>query len=262
MNKQLLSEQLHLLGLSEDESSIYLFLLENGPRTPLELSRQMDLNRSKIYRLIELMQSKRIIEDTKTAWGQKLVAAPPENLELIIIKEEETLSHKKSILEDLVNDLKELPAGVKSTFQVKHYKGLEGLKQMFWNGLKAKENTLIFGYSSIDQFVGWDFAEKLRQESVERKLHFYEITNSSPSKDWTKVEKFREVYQHTRWISPQKLTINQYTEIHDEHIRVYNWDEKELVGIELINKNLSEMMKQIFWHYWSIARVSSPSKKA
>lgn len=254
MNKQILIEQLETLGLSDDEAEVYLFLLENGPRTPLELSRQTSINRSKIYRLVEVMQEKKLLEDTKSAWGQKLVAAPPDNLELIIMREEEQVKQKKDLLTGLIDDLQELPGETHSSFQTKHYKGMEGMKQMFWNGLKAKEETLIFGFSSIDKFTDWKFAEKLRQEAVDRKLHYFEITNTKLSSDWANIKELLEIYQKTKWINPTKLTIKQYTEIHDDIVRVYNWDKKELAGIEIINTNLAEMMKQIFWHYWEIAK--------
>lgn len=253
MNKQILVEKLEKMGLSEDESEIYLFLLENGPRSPLELSRQTNINRSKIYRLIEVMQEKKLLEDTKTAWGQKLVAAPPDNLELIIARDEEKVKQKKIILDGIIDDLLELPGESESSFQIKYYKGLDGIKQMFWNGLKAKEETLIFGYDSIDKFVGWDFAERLRKESVRRKIYFYELTNDDLDDSWTDIYELLAEYQKTKKVDKKLLTIKQYTEIHDNLVRIYNMDEKERIGIEIINKNYAEMIKQIFWHYWEIA---------
>ena len=82
MNKQLILKQLVDIGLEEIEANIYLHLLENGPRTHLELSRETNTDRSKIYRYVEKLLKKNLIEESNDAWGKKLQAAKPSNIEL------------------------------------------------------------------------------------------------------------------------------------------------------------------------------------
>jgi len=56
MNKQIITTQLEQFGLDEIEAKIYLNLLETGAKTPLDLSRETNINRTKIYRYLERLK--------------------------------------------------------------------------------------------------------------------------------------------------------------------------------------------------------------
>ncbi len=49
MNKQIIISQLATFGLDDVEAKIYIHLLQRGPQKPLELSRDININRSKIF---------------------------------------------------------------------------------------------------------------------------------------------------------------------------------------------------------------------
>ena len=61
MNKNELINYLTNLGLTEDEVAVYLGLLEKGEGTPLSISRLTGINRTKVYRLIEQMERRKLL---------------------------------------------------------------------------------------------------------------------------------------------------------------------------------------------------------
>ncbi len=250
MNKQLISENLLKLGLENDEAIIYLHLLEKGAKTPLELARETNINRSKIYRLTEKMQKKHILEETNTAWGQKLQASDPSHLEILVKEAEEELKSKEAILPSLIEGLMQMTNSTQSIFEVKHYKGIEGFKQIIWNEFKSKE-LLVFGFESMNEMVGKQFAEKLRQEGVARKQKIYEITNTI-SDTYTDNKIFVEKHFQRKKISEQILKVRHYISIYNDTITICNWDQDNLIGMEIINQPLADMFKQMFWHYWEL----------
>lgn len=257
MNKQLILKQLVDVGLEEIEAHIYLYLLENGPRTHLELSREINTDRSKIYRYVEKLVQKSLIEESNDAWGKKLQAAKPSNIELLIQKEEELLKLRKENTPTLINELSGIPTYSEREFEVKYYHGQEGLRQMLWNQLSAEKEILAFSYRNKNDMVGKIYAEKIRTEQVERKIMLYEVENEVDQGDYwyTDVIHWDHFYK-SRYISPKILKIKQYIAIFNNTVAIANWINNEEVGVEITNSIYSNMQKQIFWRFWE-----TPSSK-
>ncbi len=258
MNKQILLTQLEKYDLDETEATIYLFLLENGPQTPLQLSRALNLDRSKVYRSVEKLFQKNFLEQSHAAWGKRLQAANPHNISLLLQKEEEALQDRKKALPDLVQELSTIPTYTRREFEVKHYRGQAGLRQMLWNQLAAKQDILAFSYKNRNDMVGKTYAEKIRAEQVGRKITLYEIENETDQGDYwyTDVEKWGQYYK-SRHIPPKTLDIKQYTAIFNNTVAVINWLDDDEVGLEIVNASYAEMQAQLFWQFWEIAGQSS-----
>ena len=256
MNEQAVKEQLSRFNLSEIEIEIYLFLLKNGPKTPLEVSRGLTINRTKIYRLIEILLLKNIIERVGSERGLKIKASPPQNLQLLILSEEEKIKESKNMFPSLVQSLSSLSANTQEPFEVMSYQGVEGLKQMLWNELKAKE-ILVFGYENTNQFVGKKFADKFREEVVARNITLKEIGNSPTYKHkdqsfynsaagWGKVYCYKQIPESV-------LKIRHQFVIYNSTFATFNWKDTK-TGMEVINAPLADMQRQNFLHYWGLAK--------
>lgn len=253
MNKQILELQLEELGLSEDEIALYLFLLEHGTHTPLEASRGSGLNRSKIYRIVDVLKAKGLISESPDGWGRTIQATDPSNLELLLFKKEKDLESQRGLLPSLIETLASFGSSTGTDFEVKHYKGVEGLKQMLWNELRSKE-ILTFDQGNINPMVGKTFGEKMRQEAVNRKQKIFAITNSSTHGTETNVDGYDEKVFFERNVSKDLLHIQHHIDIYGNAISIYNWKDTDTpAGIEIINKPLADMYRQMFWHYWEMA---------
>lgn len=251
MNKQLLTTQLTTLGLDNIEAAIYIYLLENGPKTPLELSREINIDRSKIYRCIEKLTKKKLLEESNASWGKKLRAANPQNISLYIQEKEDELKSQKQSLPEILDDLMKLPTQSMGGFEVKHYKGIDGLKQMFWNQLSAKKEILAFSYQTKNEVVGKSFAEKIRAEQVARKIKLLEIENETDQGDYwyTDVPNWSKFYD-SKHIDKKDLEIKQYIAIFNDTVAIMNWTKGEEAGVEIVNSSFAQMQKQLFWRFW------------
>lgn len=254
MNKLVILTQLEDLGLEEAEAKIYLHLLESGSRTHLELSRETNIDRSKIYRSVEKLTRMKLLEEINTFSGKKIQAANPKNIGLLIEEEQELLDSRKSSLEGLVEQLNGLPTYIQREFEVKHYRGQEGLRQMLWNQLQAKKEILAFSHKNKNDIVGKPYAEKIRMEQADRKIMLREIENETDQGDYwyTDVPNWKSYYQ-SRYIPPEVLEIKQYIAIFNNTVAVINWSNAEEIGVEIINAFYADMQKQFFWKFWEIA---------
>lgn len=254
MNKQDIFAELIKLGLDQIEAKIYLHLIEYGPKTPLVLSRETSINRTKIYRYIERLKKLGVIEDSNVGWGLELRAASPQNFGVFIQQKENDIAEQKKTLDILLTQISQISTFSKNEFEVHHYFGQEGLKQMMWNQLSAKKNILQFAFESRNEAVGKKYAEVIRQNQVERKITLYEIENATDQGDYwyTDVTGWGHYYD-SRHIPPRVLTIRQNFSVFNNTLSIMNWGEAN-IGIEIINSHLAEMQEKIFWTFWDIAK--------
>lgn len=254
MNKQIIISQLNSFGLDEIEAKIYLHLLEKGAQTPLELSRDININRSKIYRYIERLTGKKLVEMSNAERGLRLKASNPQNLELLIYEKELEVKNQKDQLPDILKELTMQSSNLPRSFEVKHYHGTDGLKQMLWNHLSAKKDILVFGYENRNHIAGNAFGEIIREEQVRRKITKIEIENATDQGNYwyTKVADWGKFYK-SRYIPAKVLNIKQYQVIYNDTVSILSWTDGNKVGVEIANSPFVEMYKQIFWKFWEIA---------
>jgi sugar-specific transcriptional regulator TrmB len=253
MEENQIKQKLVQLGLEEVEAQVYWYLLQNGAGTPLQISRETGLDRSKVYRCLEKLEAKTLIEEAHNTLGKSYQAASPSNLEMLLVEQEEQLSQRKAIYPDLVQQLTSSITKSRMGFEVINYKGVEGLKQMFWNQLSAEKEILVFGFETKNELVGKSFAEKVRREQVERKITLYELENVQDEGNYwyTNVAGWADYYR-SKFISEDVLKIRHQISIYNDVVEIMNWSEGEQVGVEIYNAQYAEMQRQMFWHYWEL----------
>lgn len=254
MNKMDIKQKLNLLGLSDKQAEIYLLLLKQGITSLLELSRRSTINRTTIYRIVEDLKKLNLVEEVVDDRGAKVKAVKPENLQLLLTQKETELDQLKNNLPDLISDLSVIKDQPSASTQVVYFRGQNGLKQLLWNILKAKGESVGYGYADWNQSVGWEFAEKLRQERVNRKIYDREIQNTDqagPIDSWTKVKDYNQVYQ-ARYIPKSVIDIKHDTYIYNDVFTFFNFYQDELFGIEIHNKEIAKTQKQIFEVLWKM----------
>lgn len=248
-------------GLSTDEQNIYLTLLQQARATPLTLSRATAINRSTLYRILEALSDKGLVEEVMDYKSKSYRAAPPERLNLLLSKkiaETETLREQIPKLSEALKQAIPLPANPTS---VLYFKGVQGLRQLLYNTLDAKSEVIGYGYGNWNDGVGKRFAEKLRQEYVDRNIKARELLNMVDiSGSFTSVAEYVNGVYHNRSISPKKLLITHDTYIYNDVFAFYHTTNGVLFGVEIHNIEIVKTQKAIFEILWKLAKpLSSPA---
>jgi len=258
-NKQLIAS-LRRLGLTADESAIYITLLQNQS-THQELARKTGVNRTKVYRIAEDLEKRSLINKQTDDRGTFLIATDPGTLDVEITNKEQQLQSQRDTFVDLLPELNELQrrgGNVPGLFEVNTYEGVTGMKQMLWHELKAKNEVVIFGSGTIEKLVdSRRIAEKHRSLSVDAGYLVREIINpGKKAKDFTSLEEFKAIFSK-KLIPETVLLLEHQIVIYNDTVAVYSWrgqnGESPKVGYEVINKSYAHMMRQMFDHYWTIA---------
>lgn len=245
--------KLRRLGLSTDEAKVYVELLRE-PSTHLRLSHTTGINRTKIYRIIQDLEKKSLVSKRTDDRGTFLTASDPSALEVRLVSQEERVKQQRDTLTQLLPSLKAITEDSSRAFVVQTYEGIEGLKQMVWHELQARNELLSFGGQTIEDLItDHRWAEKHRALSVEAGYTLREIINHDIDLPrFTNSQEFMKNYIYRQMPSNQ-INFNEQIVIYNDTVAIYHWRENQKVGVEIISKTYANTMRQMFEYFWQIA---------
>lgn len=239
------------LGLDQEEATLYLALLQGRGDTALSLSRSLKLPRTKVYRLLDNLISKKMVITRLGARGSRFLATPPDQLELLLEDRQHHLDQLKSSLPSLQASLISLVNQDKDSSQVLYYHNLDGIKQVTYNSLKAKGELLTYEMANMDAFMPINEAEKLRERFVENKILVRTLTNLTEMKGWTHVSEMVEKYWEIRHIPPQGKPFQFEILIYNDVFCMYRYTGSNAFAVEIHSAELADMQRQLFEYLWS-----------
>lgn len=253
MNKNDLIIYLNKLGLTKEVVEIYLDLLEHGEGTPLSISRRTGINRTKVYREIEEMAREKLltlqIGDNTTI----VSPAPMERIGAMLKQKQLAVAELSKNWSDVTESLAQIQVVQKAETRVKYYKGKEGIEQMVWNVLKAKDEIVGYTFRDLSHFVGAKFMGEFVEEFKRRNLFMRDIygdeylENKPTDNNWAgKIS--------SRYLPKEILAIPHQMDIYDEVVTFYSWNEGEVWGTEIHNPKVAQMQKQLFELAWEKAK--------
>src|SRR3989344_1475509 len=259
-----LTIQLEQFGLSEEEAKIFLLLIEKGYTTALQLSRKLHIARTKVYRLLDKLYEKGLVNRKHDDVGFKFGANSHKRLEMLILEKEAEIERLKKTAPSIFSELTTLERKSKGESKVLYYSGIEGLKQVTWNSIQAKGELCTMELSNMSGFLDQTFAEKVREEMVSRKINIRQLSNLPHMDSYTKVKGVVD-YWECRYLDPKLLTIEFEMLIYNNVYAIYNYQNNDIFCVEIYNQELSDMQKQLFDYIWKTAKpmkVLSPEGEA
>ncbi len=261
-NGQVLLEKLGTLGLSRESAKIFIELTR-VPSTHLQLSRETGINRTKVYRVVAALEKRGLVARRTDDRGTFLVASDIAGLEVKLIEREEKIKSQRSVLQELAVELAQLKERSAETFFVQTYEGASGYRQMCWHELAAKGDLLVLGNGTVEEEASdGTWSRKHREKQIEAGYRTLEITNYDYGTNGTEAFTAQELlgaglYEHRRLL-PEILEFDGQTVIYNDTVAVYHWKHERKVGIELVSSTYAQMMRNIFYQYWDMAKAAPP----
>jgi sugar-specific transcriptional regulator TrmB len=241
-------------GLSDDESKVYLYLLKHGYSSALVLSRRLSIARTKIYRIIDKLTLKKLVEQKLDDRGMRFGAAHPSVFNDMVANQEAIARTMQKQLPELLQKLQVLSQSHQGDSKVLYYEGIEGLKQVSYNITKAIDTVRVFEVAHLSQFLPVTFAESIREKLVERKITTLDLTNHPKLSGFTNVSEMIKHYSEYRYIDPKKLSIEFEVLIYNDVYATYSYTSETMFAVEIYNRELAAMQKQLFDFVWNQAQ--------
>src|SRR3989339_517427 len=122
---KMIEEYLTKLGFDEGASRLYEVLVAKGPLTILEASRATGIERTALYRQIESLTARGLIEEVMEHKSKRVRAAEPEQIKLMLEQEKKRVGELEASFSTFEQEVTKLPE-IKST-QVRYYRGIAGI---------------------------------------------------------------------------------------------------------------------------------------
>lgn len=257
-----MKEILLLLGLNTDEISIITNLIEYGPQSILSISRNTNINRTNLYRIIEELSSKGYVlksPEYKKGIYSSLTIDELKNKVEEKTKETQTLN---TLFKQNIKELNNLYNKRTAPFQVQFYNNQEQIKQMLWNVLSSKETIRSFGYRSTKEAVGIKFLTEWFNESQRRgqshkmiaSKETYEMKHNATEGEKYKFDKpWRPNFFIKRYLPENMFPILYETFIYNDVYSILQWKDDKVFGIEIVNPVVVEQERYIFDFLWEKA---------
>lgn len=242
------------LGLDQELAQIYLFLLQNGPKTVLSISRGLKTGRTKLYPALEELADKNLVTIHERHYGTSYEAQPPKAIEFIVAEKERKSAALRGDMPKVLNLLEQLQLQSPTTSRIAEYRGVDGLKQMNFNLTKADKEFRVFELAGLDKHLGKHFADKMSETFAENNLTSFDLTNN-PERHLDPA--FARPEAQTRYIDPKVFAIEFETYIYNNVVALLSYDKEDIFGIEIYNDKLARQQKQIFDLIWSQASALS-----
>lgn len=253
-SKQDIKKIIATIGGEEELAELYFALLIYGPQTISQLSRNSNIERTKIYRLLKTMQTLQLIEVELQPKRNIIKAAPISALELLINKKQQELDQVSEVLPRLEKNLNNQTLSSPLT-KVQFYQGQEGAKQMLWNQTKANTETLSILHQNMQSHTGEEFYIRWAQRCNEQNLTFRSLVGDAFIKSQAEWSKSRSKGMlknwHGRYIPSAEHRIQFWTCIYNNVVAYFSWHEYEIYGIEIYNQEISDANRDFFESLWS-----------
>lgn len=234
--------QLKDAGLLPSESTVYLYLLENGLASPPQIAKGTKIARTNCYHILQSLKEKGLIEEHTQGKRKAYLASDPEAIA-------RSLERKKEAVNRLLPDLRALYTTQKNKPKIHFYDGLEQIKEIYWQTLTAPE---VFGLGSTKQLseLAPDFFAHYLEELQKRKIVFNDIlSHPSKEKSGPQMQSALKGLYESKYLPAEHQDFPTDTLIWNDHIALIALQEP-IFGTVLTNPLLSQTFRIIFKQLW------------
>ncbi len=247
----LLEKQLIEFGLSEKEAKVYLALLELEIAAVSEIAKTANINRSSTYVVLNSLKKKGLIGTSEDKKIQRYVATSPE----MLLREAEDRAQKseniKNKISDIIPELKSMHKDTKHRPIVRVFDGKKGLREIYWDILYTKEAKELKTFS--DPTTIFRMFPNFMEQALERTSKGIKMYAVCPAtKEVLELCKNAPSTDEIITIPYEKFKSSNNVAIYGNKIALAS--PKEEFGIIIENKEIADVMKNIFDLSWQEAK--------
>jgi len=238
---------LEKIGLTKNEITIYLSLLELGTTTTGPLSKKSGLHSSRVYESLNKLIEKGLAGFVIKANRKYFSAADPDKI-LDIIEEEKRQAEQ--LLPQLRLLKKEKAVEEKSTV----YEGYKGVKSVYDNiirTLNKEDEILVFGARGADEsFMSKTFFKEYTKRRITKGIKMKMIFND----DARETGKYYSKLQNTEVkYMPKDMKTPAAVDIYSNNVGTLILKPKPMVFL-ITSKEVADSYRQFFKMFWKICK--------
>jgi len=241
----MINEILHNIGLSKNETRIYLALLELGPSFMGQVCGKTKIHRRNVYDSIEMLKDKGFVSSTIINNRNSFEAVNPNRIL-------DVLEEKKTDIQTILPQLLLKQNNKSSTVRV--YTGLRGRKVIFEDKLNHKEEQLVLGAHEPSKRSS-SFIENYHKRRIKRGIHLKMLFIKNDKEAVKRFNKYKFVQAR---ILPDKFSSPIAINVYGNKTAILLGSETlEPISILIEDEGLSNNYKTYFKLLWEISKPLS-----
>ena len=250
-------DELKTIGLSENESRVYLALLELGSATAQEISKKSGIKRATTYVQLDALAKLGLVTSfeklTRRKGGAEKTyfrAEDPEYLSKILEREKKMAGERERAFSEILPELGKIYLSSGERPRVRFFEGVEGLRTMQDEFLKTKEKEVV-SFSSADDILKIfpthpkEYSPRRVRRGIRSRL-IYTCTKGAILQK-TDPEMLREA----RFVPPEKFPFTCDVSIYGSTIAIHALRKKPM-GIIIESDEISSSFRAVFNLLWSM----------
>lgn len=243
----MLKSDLQHLGLSKDETNVYLTVVELGGAFASSIARRAKVPRVNCYHILDKLKKKQLITSYTKDGTKFFVAEPPQ----VLINQQE---EKLELAEKIVPELLKLTNVDAFKPIIRSYEGVEGIKAIFDQTLEAKGEVL--GYTNLEALGEFlpDYLPDYTKKLVKRKIKARFLTPST-AKARKFINKFypkdfpQELVE-ILFVNPKEFDFQNQISIYDNSVAIISLNPDEQIGILIESAVYAKTQRAVFNLSW------------
>lgn len=232
------------LGLSENESRVYLACLSTGPAPILDIAQAAEMKRTTVYSVVEYLKDKGLMRIELKDNHKLFTAEHPDKLKTMI-------RLKEDVLEQSMPDMLELYDLKKNEGFIKYYEGLEAIKNVY-NGL-IRDVQPGDDYLIISNYDDWynldpDFFSNFWERRARMNINVRILLEDAPAARALKAKERRTNHEIRLLPVGTKLSTNSVT---TPQKTVTHQLTNPIFALVIENKSIIQMNKEVFEIMWN-----------
>lgn len=240
-------DELINLDLTQEESKVYVAILELGGSYASNIARKAGVNRATCYHTLNNLVKKGLINSYTKG---KVLWFNAENPNKIIQIQKEKLERAKSLVPELLSISNTMALKPKIRF----YEGIEGVKTIFEDTLTAKEE--ILGYTnlqSLGEIFGNYFKDFCKRKIIKKLKTRYLAPETGEGVDLIDKyypKNYDKNLLEVLLVNKEEFFFENEIAIYGNKVAVISLNPNELIGLLIESKTFAKSMKSIFNLAW------------
>jgi sugar-specific transcriptional regulator TrmB len=230
------------LGLDGRKADVYLATLELGSGTVIEIAKKAKIKRTTCYDILLNLIDMGYVSGTAKGKRRLFIGEDPEKIKKDLRKKESLISEILPMLRSIHNI-----KGVKP--KIRYYEGILGLKEVYDDTLKFKNEILAFASEDVLPVLGKSWADEYIKNRVKKEIRYRAILKGTDVIKTNYVSQDIAHLRSSKLIDPAKYPFSIEINIYG-FSKVAMVSPKESTAVIIESTEIHNTMKFIFNLCW------------
>jgi sugar-specific transcriptional regulator TrmB len=242
----MLSQILENIGLTPEQTDIYLSLVTSGTQSAGQLTKTTKVQRTYIYKVCQELIAKGLIAQTKKNRGTTFSPMSPDYL-LTYAEVQKTKSVQAQVaLEGILPTLKDKYGAIEERPVITYFEGVEGIKKVF-KDIYSPKTEPVFGCVDLERSniaVPGMIIKNLIPLRIKNNVHAKSLLADSVEAQ-TIHEKDKESLRESLLFDKQEYPLPAEIDVYEDKVAMLSFARGKFIGVLIQNRDIATSLKTI-----------------